>query len=337
MRNAIESELATALAALQRDDLAAAEALTQRLLQEGPDEPAFHQLAAALALKRGHFDDARRAAAASLSRRPDHVPTLLLAGRAARAAKDPARALAFFRRAAELALDQAEPAFLTCATLLEQGDAAAATLLPQLLERFPDDADGWGLLGDVLQSAAKPEAALIAFTRAAQAKPSCALQLRRGALLESLGRTAEAGDAYRAAMTVPPESADVALQVGYCLRRVRDFNNAAAALERGLSLAPADANAWFAFGLVRQDQRALAAAIDAYTRALELRPDFVEAAVNLGICHQEAGDIDAAKLAYGAALAMRPDTFGRIAQALSSSPVGEVWLDAAALRRSLAE
>ena len=42
-----------------------------------------------------------------------------------------------------------------------------------------------------------------------------------------------------------------------------------------------------------------------------------------------------AKVAYRLALKLRPDTFGRIAQALAASPMGEVWLDVAALRRSL--
>jgi predicted TPR repeat methyltransferase len=90
-------------------------------------------------------------------------------------------------------------------------------------------------------------------------------------------------------------------------------------------------------GLVRQDKREFGAAADAYGRALELRPDLAEAAVNLGICHQENGDMAAAKTAYRLALRLRPDTFGRIAQALAVAPMGEVWLDLAALRHSLAD
>ena len=44
----------------------------------------------------------------------------------------------------------------------------------------------------------------------------------------------------------------------------------------------------------------------------------------------------AAKTAYRLALRLQPDTFGRIAQALAAAPIGEVWLDIAALRGSLA-
>ena len=92
---------------------------------------------------------------------------------------------------------------------------------------------------------------------------------------------------------------------------------------------------WFALGLVRQDNHDFVPAVEAYRQALKMRPDLAEAAVNLGICHQEIGDMTSAKVAYRLALKLRPDTFGRIAQALAASPIGEVWLDVAALRRSL--
>jgi tetratricopeptide (TPR) repeat protein len=275
-------------------------------------------------------------AAASLARHPDHVPTLVIAGRAARASDDVAGAAAFFRRAAALAPDRADAAFLTCVTLLELGDPEAGTLLPLLLDRFPDDGEGWRLLGAALQRADQPAAALVAFTRATYTMPSLALHLRRGMLLESLGRLAEAADAYRAAADHASDSGEAMLKLGMCLRRMSDTERAAVALERAVALAPDNSDAWFAAGLVRQDQREFGSAADAYRHALELQPDLAEAAVNLGICHQENGDMAAAKTAYRLALKLRPGTFGRVAQALAAAPMGEVWLDLAALRHSLA-
>ena len=331
-----EPDLRMALLALRDGDLGAAEAIARRLLHDMPDDPAVHQLAAVVALQRGETEQAVRSAAASLARRADHVPTLVIAGRAARASEDVAGAAAFFRRAAALAPDRADAAFLTCVTLLELADPEAATLLPRLLDQFPDDAEGWRLLGAALQRADQPEAALVAFTRATHAMPSVALHLRRGMLLESLGRLAEAVDAYRAAADHAPDNSEAPLKLGLCLRRMSDAESAAAPLERAVVLAPNSSEAWFAVGLVRQDKRDFGSAVDAYRRALELRPDFAEAAVNLGICLQESGDIAAAKMAYRLALRLRPDTFGRVAQALAAAPMGEVWLDLAALRHSLA-
>jgi tetratricopeptide (TPR) repeat protein len=334
--NVHDADLQNALAALRAGDVDTADAIAQRLLRATPDDPAAHQLAAVIALQRGAFQQAARAATASLTRRPDHAPTLVVAGRAARSAGDLAGAAAFFARATALAPERPDAAFLQCVTLLELRDRQATTLLPELLERFPADAEGWHLLGDALARAEQPEAALLAFTRAVQAAPSVALALRRGALLESLGRNAEAVAAYRAAVTFAPENADALFKLGVCLRRLGDRNGAAAALTRAAALAPANGDALFALGLLYQDQRDLAAAADAYERALAVRPAFAEAAVNLGICRQETGDLGAAKAAYRQALTVRPESFGRIAQALSAAPVGEVWLDVAALRGSLA-
>lgn len=287
-------------------------------------------------MQRGDTGPAVLSAAASLARHPDHVPTLVIAGRAARASDDVAGAAAFFRRAAALAPDRADAAFLTCVTLLELGDPEAGTLLPLLLDRFPDDGEGWRLLGAALQRADQPAAALVAFTRATYTMPSLALHLRRGMLLESLGRLAEAADAYRAAADHASDSGEAMLKLGMCLRRMSDTERAAVALERAVALAPDNNDAWFAAGLVRQDQREFGSAADAYRHALELQPDLAEAAVNLGICHQENGDMAAAKTAYRLALKLRPGTFGRVAQALAAAPMGEVWLDLAALRHSLA-
>ena len=330
-----EPNLHMALLALREGDPGKAEAIAQRLLHNMPDDPAVHQLTAVIALQRGDAKQAARSARASLARRPDHVPSLVVAGRAARALVDLTGALKFFRRATALAPEQADAAFLMCVTLLELGDAEARTLLPTLLDRFPRDAEGWRLLGGALERANQPEAALFAFKRAVEANPSAALHLRVGLLLQSLGRFAEAIESYQAASDLAPDNVDAALKLGLCLRRIGNTACASAVLERAVDLEAVSSEVWFALGLVRQDNHDFVPAVEAYRQALKMRPDLAEAAVNLGICHQEIGDMTSAKVAYRLALKLRPDTFGRIAQALAASPMGEVWLDVAALRRSL--
>jgi tetratricopeptide (TPR) repeat protein len=330
------SELSRALVALREGDVDSADAIARHLVAEAPDDPAVHQLAAVIALQRGEPGQAARSAAASLARRPDHVPTLVIAGRAAHVSDDLAAALAFFRRAMALAPGRGDAAFFACATLLELADPEAQVLLPRLLKQFPDDADGWRYLGGALQRAGQLEAALVAVTRAAQAAPSAAVHIQRGALLESLARPVEAVEAYRAAAALAPESAEAMLRLGLCERRGGNVERATTAIGRAVVLDPNNSNAWFALGLVEQDRHRFIAAGGAYRRALDIRPDFAEAAVNLGTCHQEIGDVAAAKAAYRLALQLRPDTFGRIAQALAAAPTGEIWLDAAALRGSFA-
>ena len=327
-------DLSKALSALGAGDLDAADTIARRLLADAPNDPAVLQLAAVVALQRGEVEQAVRAAGASLARRPDHVSTLIIAGRAARASADLAAAAAFFRRAMVLAPERADAAFCACITLLEGGDPQAQALLPWLLARFPDDAEGWRNLAATLQKAGQLEAALVALTRAAHAAPAVALHLQRGMLLETLDRGVDAIAAYRAATDMAPDNAEALLKLGLCLRRCGDAD-AAAVLERAVGCDQSSADAWFALALVRQDRRDVAAAAEAYQHALDVRPDFAEAALNLGTCYQEIGDVGAAKVNYRLALRLKPETFGRIAQALAAAPVGEVWLDVAALRKSL--
>jgi cytochrome c-type biogenesis protein CcmH/NrfG len=51
---------------------------------------------------------------------------------------------------------------------------------------------------------------------------------------------------------------------------------------------------------------------------------------------QETGDIDAAMHAYRDAYRLRPESFGVIAMALTSASHGRLWVDEAALKKSLA-
>ncbi len=138
---------------------------------------------------------------------------------------------------------------------------------------------------------------------ALKARPTAKLYLRFGAALQSLGRRGAAAAAYQEA----------------------------------LRLDPASAEAWFKLGLAFQDSRHPDRAAEAYRRALALRPNLAEAEVNLGVVLQEQGDLTAAKQAYGRAIALMPSAFGRIAQALTTSPKGELWMDLAALRAHLSE
>ncbi|WP_165492759.1 tetratricopeptide repeat protein [Lichenihabitans psoromatis] len=206
------------------------------------------------------------------------------------------------RRAAVLAPDAPEPLFRLCALLLQRGAAEAQAMLGDLLARFPLHAPGWEALGVVLEQAGKAEAALVCFGKAAAVVPSFTLAMRQGGLLRQLGRHPEA----------------------------------AACFEQAVALNAGNGLAWFRLGLCRQDAGDLAGAATAYQTALDSEPALAEAAVNLGTVLQDAGRLDDAKQAYGRAVRTRGDTFGRVAQALTTSTKGELWLDLGRLRRDLA-
>ena len=208
-------------------------------------------------------------------------------------------------------------------------------MLQDLLERFPNEASGWRMLGDSLSAMDKPDAALSAYARAAQGKAAPAVHLRRAAILQSQGRYEEALADYAAAAALAPEVAEVTFRRALCLKQMQDTDRARLGFEEATRHESTAALAYFELGLIEQDRGHLAAAVKLYEEALARRPELAEGAVNLGICLQGMGDLAGAKEAYARALGLRADTFGRIAQALASSPTGELWLDHQALRRSL--
>lgn len=325
-----------ALAALREGHIEQAGSLARALINDAPNDPAAHQLVATVAWQRGDHDETLQWAQSCLALQARHAPALLLAGRAARAAGDLDRALQFFREAARWAPERADAAFMTCTTLLERGDPEANDALHDLLRRFPNDAEGWHEIGMTLHRAGKFEAALVAFTRAAEAVPNSRHDMARAASLQALGRLDEAADVLRKARSLLPGNTDIALQLALCLHKRGELAAARAELERILASNTAGANLWFAYGLVCQDSHDPMAAVTAYRRTLDLSPELAEAHVNLGICLQQTGDIAAAKAIFGRAMRLRSDTFGRIAQALPAAPRGELWLDSERLRRSLA-
>ena len=123
--NSLRDGLAAALKELNEGHIEIAERMSVELLGSRPTDPATHQLAATVALRRERYFEAERWALSCLALRPLHAPAMLIAGRAARALGDIVRARDWFRRASEAAPDRPEPAFLLCVAQLECADPAA--------------------------------------------------------------------------------------------------------------------------------------------------------------------------------------------------------------------
>ena len=294
---------ADALKALAEGAEAKAADIAGALLERWPEDASVHQLMAAVALRRGEPAEAERWARSSLALRPGHVATLTLAAQAARSLGNWPGALETSRRAAELEPARPEAAFGAAVAAIAVDPNGAEAVVDDLQRRFPDPAAAWAEVGGALERGGQFALAAQAFALALRAQPSAKLLIRFGSALQCLGRRGEAAAAY----------------------------------QKALQLDPASAEAWFKLGLAYQDSRHPGRAADAYRRALALRPELAEAETNLGVVLQEQGDLTAAKQAYGRAIALMPSAFGRIAQALSTAPKGELWLDLAALRAHLSE
>jgi tetratricopeptide (TPR) repeat protein len=261
-------------------------------------------------------DVVRRATAAFNSGRPDEARRLCEEG---------------------LARQPGDPVLnhLLAAVLFSKGETQAAHChLEASLAKRPGNAAAHLLAARIARASKDFDSALAHLDRAIAIAPQREVFLEKARTLDRAGFRSQAREAWRAILDVVPDSPEAAARLGRLAWEDGDHAAAVTLLERAV-VGDAPASVWFDLGLTRQDLRDYAGAAAGYRRALEIKPDYAEAALNLGVVLQESGNLDSAMLAYREAYRLRPQMFGTIAMALTSAPHGRLWLDEAALRRSL--
>jgi tetratricopeptide (TPR) repeat protein len=203
------------------------------------------------------------------------------------------------------------------------------------LARRPGNAAAHLLAARITRAEKDYDAALSHLDHAIAIAPQRDAFVEKARTLDQAGLKAQAREAWQAILRVIPQHQEAASRLGRLAFEDRDYATAAVLLEQATA-SEAPASVWFDLGLVRQDQRDYTAAAAAYRKAIDIKPDHAEAVLNLGIVLQEGGDLDAAIDTYRLAYRLRADMFGAIAMALTSASHGRLWLDEAALRRSLA-
>jgi tetratricopeptide (TPR) repeat protein len=224
---------------------------------------------------------------------------------------------------------------LLAAVLFSEGEiASACTHIQSSLSKRPDHMAARLLAARIARAVKDFDGALSHLDRLIAAAPHREAFIEKARTLDQAGLQPAAREAWRAILAVIPDHPEATARLG---RLAFDDGDPAAArrlLERAVA-GQAPAAVWFDLGLVRQDLGDHAGAAAAYREALEIRPDYAEAALNLGTVLQDKGDLDGAMAAYRNAYRLRPTLFGTIAMALTSAPHGRLWLDEAALHRSL--
>ena len=225
---------------------------------------------------------------------------------------------------------------LLAAVLFSTGEIQAARgHIETSLAKRPDNAAAHLLAARIARAGKNFEDALLHLDRAIALAPQREVFVEKARTLDQAGFRPQARQAWRAILDVIPENVEAAARLGRLAREDGDHATAASLLARAVQ-GDAPASAWFDLGLARQDLRDYDGAAEAYRKAIEIKPDHAEATLNLGVVLQESGDIDAAMHAYRDAYRLRPESFGVIAMALTSASHGRLWLDEAALKKSLA-
>ena len=237
---ALEQIMAAALHCYNTGRFNEAEAACHSLLTHVPRHPAVHQLMALLTLRDQRLDMARKHIVQSLTERPQHGPSLLIAGKIARAENDAGTAARYFEAAAASMPDSSEAYFHLANTLAAQGlhveaikhYRQAQTLAPEAMEIALN-------LGTALRDSGDLEAARECFEKAVVLVPDFAqgwfnLGLTRQDLHDRDGAVA----AFRTALTLRPDYADAALNLGVALQEARRMEDALDAYRLAVRLRP---------------------------------------------------------------------------------------------------
>ena len=148
----VEAQLATAIGHVNAGRAGSALQICEEAAAAHAPDPAVLQLLAVLRLQKGDIPAAGECIAASLALRPDHGPSLLVAGDVARVAGDLQSALDHHQRACRLMPERADAAFALARTLRELSrDAAAEAALEATIALAPDHAQAWFALALVRQ------------------------------------------------------------------------------------------------------------------------------------------------------------------------------------------
>lgn len=173
--------------------------------------------------------------------------------------------------------------------MLREGKVPQALAIARALAReAPQAADAHQLLGMALANAGNAEAG-DAFRLAWELAPdSAVVALNYAAWLRKHGRLAEAASVLEAA----PESAQTRLQSGLLALRMRDHPRAIRAFERAIALQPNEVQAWHGLGNALRATGELDAAAEAFRKATGLKPDYTPAWINLGTVQRLLGRIE---------------------------------------------
>jgi len=192
--------------------------------------------------------------------------------------------------------------------LISQGQfVRARTRATELLERYPQQAELWRLLGiSVLQLGDNAEA-LRALTAALELAPhSVEILCNVASAHAAIGNLDAAERTLRRALAIEPNHAAALNNLGSLLDARGDYHGAADCFARSIALRPDYARAWLNQAGALLTLRRLDRAESSARRAIQLAPDWADAHFVLGNILGEAGDAPRAEGAYREATRLQP-------------------------------
>ena len=178
----------------------------------------------------------------------------------------------------------------------------------RLTKRYSKSLTLWNLMGASAAQIGKLDEAVLAFKKALLIKPDYAeVHYNLGNAFRDQEKLQEAIEAYGNALSIKPDHADAYLNLGNALKDQGKLEEAIEEYKKACSTKPDYADAYLNLGNALKEQGRLDQAIDAYSKALSIKPDYADAYLNMGVTLKEQGKLDEAIVASHKALSIKPD------------------------------
>jgi len=175
------------------------------------------------------------------------------------------------------------------------------------LQRDPQCADAWHLIGVLMQQLGGAEASIQFIARAIELSPRQAMYYANlGTALHALKRLEEAAHMYRQALMLDPSFVDAACNLGNTLFQLERDDQAAQAYAEAIAIAPADGRAWYGLGQMFFALERDSEALDAFQHAVDASPADADARFALARSLLQRDDVVAAQAQYRAFKALLP-------------------------------
>ncbi len=184
----------------------------------------------------------------------------------------------------------------------------AAEIYRSLLEKFPEHAGLFSLLGTAELQLGNPSQGLSLFEKSLQIQPNDpGVHNNRGLALIGLRRLDEALESFDRAIQLKPDYAVTHYNRGSVLKDLRRLDESLESYDRAIQLKPDYADAYGQRGNVLTDLHRLDDALESFDRAIQLKLDFAVTYYNRGNVLKSLQRLDEALESYDHAIRLKPD------------------------------